>query len=69
MSKKIKALEKAITLIGNQTKLANAIGVKQQSVNKWLRSGVPPRRVLAIEEATSGRVTRYELSPDLYPAP
>jgi len=28
---------------------------------------LPAKRVIAIERATGGKVTRYELRPDLYP--
>jgi len=32
----------------------------------WKRRGVPAVRVLAVEEATGGAVTRHELRPDIY---
>lgn len=35
------------------------------AVSKWRRR-VPANRVLKIEELTGGRVTRYELRPDIY---
>ncbi len=33
----------------------------------WRNRGVPAERVLEIEAATEGKVTRHELRPDLYP--
>lgn len=61
-------LEQAIELCG-VSGLAKACGVSPQAVHKWRVNGVPPERVLAIEGATLGRVTRHELRSDLYPEP
>ena len=60
-------LQKAVDIIGSQTALARLLGVKQQHVYYWLKKNVPANRVLQIERALHGRVTRYELRPDLYP--
>lgn len=62
------ALLKAIQDLGNQTLLAKKIGVNPSCVNKWLRQNksIPYQYVLAIEEATEGRVTREELAPIMY---
>lgn len=61
------ALGRAVELIGNQTKLAAAVGCKQQHVWQWVnRDGrVSAKFVLAVERATG--VSRHELRPDLYP--
>lgn len=59
-------LDRAIKIVGSATELANQIGVKKQAVTKWRRR-VPAERVLSIELATNGEVTRHELRPDLYP--
>lgn len=61
------ALAKAIEAVGSQRALADAVGVSTQAVTKWRRQ-VPAERVIAIELATGGAVTRYQLRPDLYPA-
>jgi|GEM_PF-2069363 len=60
-------LEKAIAILGTQKELAALCNVAQQQISKWLKNGVPPARVLMIERATNGAVTRYDLRPDLYP--
>lgn len=64
------ALERAISEVGNQSKLAVSIGVKQAHVWYWLNKAkhVPAEHVIAIERATGGKVTRAELRPDLYGA-
>ncbi len=62
-------LQRAVRIAGGQSQLARRIGgkVRQGYVWKWLRRGRPPaERVLAIERATEGQVTRYELRPDIY---
>lgn len=64
------ALERAIAILGDQSKLAAAIGLKQGHVWHWLRKAnkrVPAEHVIKIEEATGGQVTRHELRPDIYP--
>lgn len=62
------AIEKAIETVGTQSELARKIGVFPQQVQKWFSTGlIPPNRVLAVEKATNGQVTRYELRPDIYP--
>lgn len=62
------ALQRAIEVVGTQVALAAAIGVTAQAVNQWLTKGrIPAERVLEIERATEGRVSRHDLRPDLYP--
>lgn len=62
------ALERAVEIAGNQSKLAEALGVKQQHVWNWLNRDkkLPFERAVAIERFTKGKVTAYELRPDLY---
>lgn len=62
------AIEKAVSLVGGQVAMAAKCGVRYQAVQKWVRSGkVPAERVLTIERATDGKVSRHDLRPDLYP--
>lgn len=62
------AIKKAVSRVGGQAELARIIGVTAQAVQQWVRFGrIPAERVLEVERATNGAVTRYELRPDLYP--
>ena len=62
-------LEKAVEIVGGQSALARACGVKQGHVWYWLNEAdqVPAEHVLKIEEATGGKVSRHDLRPDIYP--
>ncbi len=63
------ALLKAIELAGGkQESLAKLCGVRQQNVSKWLRreDGVPLKRVIDIEKALNGAITRHQLRPDFF---
>lgn len=59
------ALRKAIDAVGSTAKLAAALGLSSQAISQW--EEVPAHRVLAVERATGGKITRHELRPDLYP--
>lgn len=64
----INAIRRATIVVGNQSALARLLGVTPQAVQQWCATGVvPAKRVLDIERATNGEVTRNELRPDLYP--
>jgi DNA-binding transcriptional regulator YdaS (Cro superfamily) len=41
--------------------------ISRNAVRQW--DQCPPERVLAIERATGGKVTRHQLRPDIYPLP
>ena len=59
------ALGRAVAEVGGVAALARAINVTPQAVSQWDK--VPAERVLAVEKATGGKVTRQDLRPDLYP--
>ncbi|MBT2142714.1 MULTISPECIES: helix-turn-helix domain-containing protein [unclassified Rhodanobacter] len=63
-------LNKAIDHAGGVTALAEKLGVRQSVVSNWRTRGDDPRapaeRCIAIEQATDGAVTRYELRPDVF---
>lgn len=59
-----KALQRAISIIGGPTMTAGLLGIKPQAVSQWKQA--PVSRVLRLEEATGGDVTRYDLRPDIY---
>lgn len=61
------AIERACEIVGGQSALARILGLKPQSVQKWVnKNEVPAKRVVAIERATNGQVKRYDLCPELY---
>ena len=64
----VQALKRAIEKAGGQSALARACGVKQGHVWHWLNKSlrVPAEHVLAVEAATGGSVTRYDLRPDIF---
>ncbi|MGL4352235.1 MAG: transcriptional regulator [Plesiomonas shigelloides] len=57
----------AIDIVGTQKKLADACGVSQAAVQKWLngKSKVAPQNVLQLVNATRGEVKAYQIRPDL----
>jgi DNA-binding transcriptional regulator YdaS (Cro superfamily) len=63
------ALEKAISIAGSQTALAQRVGTKQQNVSQWAKSRVSPEFVIGVSRAIDFMVTPHELRPDLYPNP
>ena len=62
-------IKKAIEIMGTQSALAKAIGVKQQHIHKWLYQvrKIPAEYVLPIERAVNGKISRYKMRPDIYP--
>lgn len=62
------ALDKAIGILGSQSALAEAIGVKQAYIWNWKNRGrkrVPAEHCAAIEDVTGGKVKRSDLRPDI----
>ena len=60
-------IQKAVAILGSQTALAKKLGVVPQAVQQWVASGKPSiKRCLAIEQATGGQVTRFDLRPDVF---
>jgi DNA-binding transcriptional regulator YdaS (Cro superfamily) len=63
-------LDKAIQQIGSQRKLAIALGITPQSLNRWVKKYkgmVPNDHLLKIYELTG--VTPNEIRPDIHPNP
>lgn len=61
------ALEKAIINVGSTAELARRVGVVPMAITQWKRrQQVPPERCLAVEAATGGAITRYDLRPDVF---
>jgi DNA-binding transcriptional regulator YdaS (Cro superfamily) len=59
------ALTRAIEAAGGPAKLGREIGASSQAISQWKRC--PAERVIAVERAVGGKVTRDQLRPDLYP--
>lgn len=62
----MKAIQKAIDVLGGQRQLGDSIGVQVAQVWQWTNAKrpVPIEHCVAIEKATKGAVTRQELRPD-----
>lgn len=61
------AIETAISIANSQSELARRIGTRQGTLWKWIRKNrVPAEYCVAIERATEGQVTRYQLRPDVF---
>lgn len=65
----VNAIRRAIDLAGGVPSVAAACRLSKQAIYKWVTDGLPANRVLFLEQATGGQVTRHELRPDLYPQP
>lgn len=62
-------IERAVSYFKSQVALAQACGVTQASVSKWVNGGnIKPESAKKIEAATGGRVKRWELS-DIFDKP
>lgn len=59
-------LKAAISAAGGVVALANKLGLKKQAVSQWERA--PAKRVIDIENAVDGAVSRHELRPDIFGA-
>jgi DNA-binding transcriptional regulator YdaS (Cro superfamily) len=61
------ALARAVNMFGSEKKLAAAVGVAQQVLNRAVKRGrVSPELAIAIQKATGGIVTANDLRPDLW---
>ncbi len=59
-------MQVAIEAAGSQEKLAALLGTTQPTISRWKTRRVPACHVLSVERITGGKVTRYQLRPDLY---
>lgn len=60
-------IDKAVKLAGGTSAMASALSVSPQVVANWKgRKSVPAEYCLRIEQATNGKVTRYQLRPDVF---
>ena len=57
------SIARAVEILGSQNKLAEACGVSQPSVIKWLNGGgISAVLAKRIEDATQGKVTMREIA-------
>lgn len=54
-------IEKIIDHFGNQSRLAEALGVDRAAVCLWRRYGLPPSRAIQIEQVTGGAFKATEI--------
>ena len=59
------SLQRAITIIGGPAAVGRLFAITSQAVSQW--DIAPYNRVLELERATKGKVTRNDLRPDIYP--
>lgn len=61
-------IEQAIDAAGGRSALADRLGVHRSLLSQWLTGHRPvaAKHCIAIEEATGGAVTRYQLRPDVF---
>ena len=60
-------IENAIAEFGTEAKLAKAAGVTQPAINEAKQKGrVGHRLALGISRATEGRISKYDLRPDIW---
>lgn len=65
----MKALDRAIQVVGSQDALAKAVGLKSaMAVSQWRRRGVPAKHCPAISAATGGTVSVDDLLQDIFDA-
>ncbi len=62
----INPIFRACELVGGQANMARLLKVTSPTVNQWVSGDrpIPIERCTAIEQATSGAVTRKDLRPD-----
>ena len=59
----METIKQAIHIVGGVTQLARQIGVSQQAIHLWKagKTQIMARHAAAVEDATQGRVTAYNI--------
>jgi DNA-binding transcriptional regulator YdaS (Cro superfamily) len=57
-------------LHGSQSDLARRLKVSRQTITHWRAhpSTIPPKRARELEAIAEGRITRYQIRPDVFGA-
>jgi DNA-binding transcriptional regulator YdaS (Cro superfamily) len=59
----------AVRLLGSQKALADACGVSQAAVSKWVNGGqITAEKALLVQRSTDGAVSAQDLRPDIFSA-
>lgn len=58
-------IQRAADLSGGMSSLARKLGIARSAPYSWTQ--IPAGRVLQIEAATGGRLSRHTMRPDIYP--
>jgi len=56
-------------IFGSKAELARTLNISRVTVHQWWRRRIPAERVLEIYRAANGKITPYEMRPDIYPDP
>lgn len=61
-------IQRAVEVLGSQQKLAEAANASPQAVSFWVSGErtISAEYALRVEHATGGKVTRYDLRPDIF---
>ncbi len=62
------AVRKVAAIVGSQYKLARLLGVSDSMIYNWIHRdrNASPRYILKLEALSQGKVTRYQLAPDIF---
>jgi DNA-binding transcriptional regulator YdaS (Cro superfamily) len=75
MAKKLRTKNELLNILiyncGSQKKLAEKIGVCQQSVSKWIvgKANISAKNALKIEKMSNRQIKRWELCPHVFEPP
>jgi DNA-binding transcriptional regulator YdaS (Cro superfamily) len=61
------ALQTAIRIAGGKSAAAEVLGISRQAIWKW--DVAPVERVADLERLSKGKITRFELRPDIFGTP
>jgi len=63
-----KAVLETVLTHTTEAEIARFFDISPSAVNQWRTNGIPPHRVIGLETLLNKQMTRYEISPELYPA-
>jgi DNA-binding transcriptional regulator YdaS (Cro superfamily) len=63
------AIQRAVNIVGGQTKMAEILGVSQPRVWNWVHRdrNIPAEYVMRVSEAVEGKIQPHEFLPDVFP--